>query len=187
MKLDGMKLVIANSKVKHQLTDSGYNDRRRTCEEALEDLKKAADISSLGELTPERYEELKGFIRDDDHRRKAKHAVYENDRTIRAIGALKAGDITGFGKLMNESHVSLRDDYDVSCPEVDVLAETAWTIPGVMGARITGGGFGGCTVAIVRDEAIDSYIEILGRTYREKTGLEAEFYIVTPGDGPAEL
>ncbi|MCR5177982.1 MAG: galactokinase [Lachnospiraceae bacterium] len=187
VKLDGMKLVIANSRVKHQLTDSGYNDRRRTCEEALEDLKKVTGISALGELTPEKYEELKGAIRDDDHRRKAKHAVYENDRTIRAIKALKAGDIEGFGKLMNESHVSLRDDYDVSCPEVDVLAETAWTIPGVMGARITGGGFGGCTVAIVRDESIERYIEVLGRTYKEKTGLEAEFYTVTPGDGPAEL
>ncbi|MCR5675346.1 MAG: galactokinase [Lachnospiraceae bacterium] len=185
--LDGMKLVITNSRVKHQLTDSGYNDRRRTCEAALADLQRVADIRALGELTPEEFEEKKSAIADDDRRRKAKHAVYENARTVRAVEALQAGDIDTFGRLMNESHVSLRDDYDVSCPEVDILAEEAWKIPGVLGARITGGGFGGCTVAIVKDEAVPEYREKIGSVYREKTGLDAEFYVVEIGDGPKEL
>lgn len=185
--LDGMKIVITNSKVKHQLTDSGYNDRRRSCEEALAELQKVVDIRALGDLTPERFEEVKGAIADDDRRRKAKHAVYENARTVRAVEALKEGDIPAFGRLMNESHVSLRDDYDVSCPEVDILAEEAWKIPGVLGARITGGGFGGCTVAIVRNEAVAEYQQTLSRVYRERTGIEAEFYVVDIGDGPREI
>ena len=185
--LDGMKIVITNSKVKHQLTDSGYNDRRRSCEEALAELQKVVDIRALGDLTPERFEEVKSAIADDDRRRKAKHAVYENARTVRAVEALKEGDIPAFGRLMNESHVSLRDDYDVSCPEVDILAEEAWKIPGVLGARITGGGFGGCTVAIVRNEAVAEYQQTLSRVYRERTGIEAEFYVVDIGDGPREI
>ncbi len=185
--LDGMKIVITNSKVKHQLTDSGYNDRRRSCEEALAELQKVVDIRALGDLTPERFEEVKSAIADDDRRRKAKHAVYENARTVRAVEALKEGDIPAFGRLMNESHVSLRDDYDVSCPEVDILAEEAWKIPGVLGARITGGGFGGCTVAIVRNEAVAEYQQTLSRIYRERTGIEAEFYVVDIGDGPREI
>jgi galactokinase len=185
--LDGMKIVITNSKVKHQLTDSGYNDRRRSCEEALAELQKVVDIRALGDLTPERFEEVKSAIADEDRRRKAKHAVYENARTVRAVEALKEGDIPAFGRLMNESHVSLRDDYDVSCPEVDILAEEAWKIPGVLGARITGGGFGGCTVAIVRNEAVAEYQQTLSRIYRERTGIEAEFYVVDIGDGPREI
>ncbi|MBR5116791.1 MAG: galactokinase [Lachnospiraceae bacterium] len=185
--LNGRKIVITNSKVKHQLTDSGYNDRRRSCEEALAELKKVVDIRSLGNLTPEQFEQYKGAIADEDRRRKAKHAVYENARTIRAVEALQKGDIAAFGKLMNESHVSLRDDYDVSCPEIDILTEEAWKIPGVLGARITGGGFGGCTVAIVDDDSVEEYRRRLGEVYRERTGLEAEFYVVDIGDGPREI
>ncbi len=185
--LDGMKIVITNSMVKHELTGSGYNDRRRSCEEALARLKRVCDITALGDLTPDEFEAHRDAIGDEDLTRKAKHAVYENARTIRAVEALKSGDITAFGRLMNESHVSLRDDYDVSCPEVDILAEEAWKLPGVIGARITGGGFGGCTVAIVRDEAVEEYRSKLGEVYRRKTGLEAEFYIVEVGDGPREL
>ena len=185
--LNGRKIVITNSKVKHQLTDSGYNDRRRSCEEALAELKKVVDIRSLGDLTPEQFEQYKGAIADEDRRRKARHAVYENARTIRAVEALQKGDIDAFGKLMNESHVSLRDDYDVSCPEIDILTEEAWKIPGVLGARITGGGFGGCTVAIVDDDAVEEYRRKLGAVYRERTGLEAEFYVVDIGDGPREI
>ena len=185
--LHGRKIVITNSKVKHQLTDSGYNDRRRSCEEALAELQKVVDIRSLGDLTPEQFEQYKGAIADEDRRRKAKHAVYENARTIRAVEALQKGDIAAFGKLMNESHVSLRDDYDVSCPEIDILTEEAWKIPGVLGARITGGGFGGCTVAIVDDDSVEEYRRRLGEVYRERTGLEAEFYVVDIGDGPREI
>ena len=185
--LEHKKLVITNSCVKHQLTDSGYNDRRRSCEQAVEALNKVTSLRALGELTPERFEEIRDAIPDEDTRRKAKHAVYENARTIRAVEALKQGDIEAFGRLMNESHVSLRDDYDVSCPEVDILAEEAWNLPGVLGARITGGGFGGCTVAIVEEEHVAGYCERLGTIYKEKTGLEAAFYIVEIGDGPREI
>ncbi len=187
VRLGNRKLVITNSKVKHQLTDSGYNDRRASCEKALSILKKTTDIRALGDLTPEAFEACKETLGDEDLIRKAKHAVYENARTVRAVEALERGEIESFGRLMNESHISLRDDYDVSCPEVDILAEEAWKIPGVLGARITGGGFGGCTVAIVDESAVDTYIERLGSVYREKTGLEAEFYVVEIGDGPREI
>lgn len=116
--------------------------------------------------------------------RRAKHAVYENQRTIRAVEALKKNDMKLFGELMNASHVSLRDDYEVSCEEIDILVDEAWKIPGVIGSRITGGGFGGCTVSIVKDEAIDTFQERLEKAYEEKTGKTAEFYIVEIGDGP---
>ena len=118
---------------------------------------------------------------------RAKHAVYENQRTIDAVTALKAGDIESFGKLMNQSHISLRDDYDVSCEEIDILVDLAWKIPGVLGSRITGGRFGGCTVSIVKDESIDTFIETIGKTYLEKVGHEAEFYTVDIGDGASRL
>ena len=115
------------------------------------------------------------------------NAVYENQRTIDAVTALKAGDIESFGKLMNQSHISLRDDYGVSCEEIDILVDLAWKIPGVLGSRITGGGFGGCTVSIVKDESIDTFIETIGKTYLEKVGHEAEFYTVDIGDGASRL
>ena len=144
-------------------------------------------ISSLGELTPEEFEERKGSIRDDVCRLRAKHAVYENQRTIDAVEALKKGDIETFGKLMNASHVSLRDDYEVSCPEIDVLVDEAWHLDGVIGSRITGGGFGGCTVSIVKDEAIASFEEKLAEAYSEKCGKKCDFYVVEIGDGPVKL
>ena len=129
----------------------------------------------------------KELIENEIDRKRAKHAVYENQRTIDAVTALKAGDIESFGKLMNQSHISLRDDYDVSCEEIDILVDLAWKIPGVLGSRITGGGFGGCTVSIVKDESIDTFIETIGKTYLEKVGHEAEFYTVDIGDGASRL
>ena len=120
-------------------------------------------------------------------RKRGKHAVYENQRTIKAVKALKENDIETFGKLMNASHVSLRDDYETSCPEVDVLVDEAWKIPGVIGSRITGGGFGGCTVSIVKDEAIDQFKANLTKAYEEKVGKTPEFYVVSIGDGPSRL
>ena len=127
------------------------------------------------------------LITDEVCRRRAKHAVYENQRTIRAVAALKAGDIVTFGKLMNESHVSLRDDYETSCREADILAEEAWKIPGVLGSRITGGGFGGCTVSIVKDEATDEFKEKIGAVYLKKVGYPASFYMLQIGSGPREF
>ncbi len=181
--LDGAKIVITNSKVKHSLVDSAYNDRRNECAAALKALQSELDIQALGDLTPEEFEAHKSLIKDEIQLQRAKHAVYENQRTIDAVTALKAGDIESFGKLMNQSHISLRDDYEVSCEEIDILVDLAWKIPGVLGSRITGGGFGGCTVSIVKNESIDTFIETIGKTYLEKVGHEAEFYTVDIGDG----
>jgi len=185
--LDGAKIVITNSKVKHSLVDSAYNDRRNECAAALKALQSELDIQALGDLTPEEFEAHKSLIKDEIQLQRAKHAVYENQRTIDAVTALKAGDIEGFGKLMNQSHISLRDDYDVSCEEIDILVDLAWKIPGVLGSRITGGGFGGCTVSIVKNESVDTFIETIGKTYLEKVGHEAEFYTVDIGDGASRL
>lgn len=185
--LDGAKIVITNSKVKHSLVDSAYNDRRNECAAALKALQSELDIQALGDLTPEEFEAHKSLIKDEIQLQRAKHAVYENQRTIDSVTALKAGDIESFGKLMNQSHISLRDDYDVSCEEIDILVDLAWKIPGVLGSRITGGGFGGCTVSIVKNESVDTFIETIGKTYLEKVGHEAEFYTVDIGDGASRL
>ena len=183
IKLPDAKIVITNSKVKHSLVDSAYNDRRNECAQALLDLQKVVDIQSLGDLDNNSFERYKDAIKDDTNRLRAQHAVYENQRTIEAVAALKNNDIETFGKLMNESHVSLRDDYAVSCEEIDILVEEAWKIPGVIGSRITGGGFGGCTVSIVKNDAVDLFQETLAKVYKEKTNIDAEFYVVEIGDG----
>ncbi len=181
--LEDAKIVITNSKVKHSLVDSAYNDRRNECETALKELKTAVKIESLGELTEEEYEAHKDVIKDAVRQKRAKHAVYENQRTIRAVEALKNQDVELFGKLMNASHESLRYDYEVSCKEIDILVDLAQAMPGVLGSRITGGGFGGCTVSIVKNDAVDTFISEIGKTYQEKVGHEAEFYVVDIGDG----
>jgi galactokinase len=183
--LDGAKIVVTNSLVKHSLVDSAYNDRRNESAQALKDLQEVCGIKSLGELSEEEFETYKSAIKDEVNRARAKHAVYENQRTIKAVQALKNQDLETFGKLMNASHVSLRDDYETSCEEVDVLVEEAWKIPGVIGSRITGGGFGGCTVSIVKDDAIDTFKEKLTAAYEEKVGKTPEFYVVSVGDGPS--
>lgn len=185
--LENTSIVVTNSKVKHSLVGSDYNTRRKECETALADLQKVIDIKTLGDLTEEQYEEHKGAIKDATCAIRAKHAVYENVRTVKALEALKAGRIEEFGKLMNASHVSLRDDYDVSCPEIDILVDIAWKVDGVIGSRITGGGFGGCTVSLVKNDSIDTFKESVGSAYKEKTGIDAEFYVVSAGNGPIEL
>ena len=187
VKLEDAKIVITNSKVKHSLVSSAYNDRRNECETALKELQKVMDVPSLGALTEDEFEAKKDAIQSEVRQRRAKHAVYENQRTIKAVEALKNNDIERFGALMNASHVSLRDDYEVSCEEIDVLVELAWKIEGVVGSRITGGGFGGCTVSIVKNDAVDTFIEQVGNGYREKTGHQAEFYVVEIGDGARVL
>ncbi len=184
IKLDGAKIVIANTNKKHKLTDSQYNARRSMCEEALAILQKTVDIKGLGDLSIEEFEAHKDVLTDPDMQRKAKHAVYENQRTIEAVKALKAGDIEHFGELMRQSHESLRDDYDVTGIELDTLAEEAWKIPGVIGSRMTGGGFGGCTVSIVKDEAVENFKKTVGENYLKKIGYEATFYTVEIGGGP---
>ena len=185
--LKDAKIVITNSKVKHSLVDSAYNDRRQECTDALHALQSVLDIESLGELDMETFEKNKSVINDPVRIRRAKHAVAENQRTIDAVAALKASNITKFGELMNQSHISLRDDYEVSCEEIDILVDLAWKIPGVIGSRITGGGFGGCTVSIVKNDAVDTFIETIGKAYKEKVGHEAEFYTVDIGDGARRM
>ena len=181
--LPDARIVITNSKVKHSLVGSAYNDRRNESEEALEDLQKVLPVKTLGDLTEEAFEAHKEAIKNPVCRKRAKHAVYENQRTIRAYKALKANDLEAFGKYMNASHISLRDDYEVSCEEIDILVNLAWQIPGVIGSRITGGGFGGCTVSIVKNDAVESFIEKVGEGYRARTGHAAEFYVVDVGEG----
>lgn len=185
--LGDAKLVIVNTNKPHELTNSAYNDRRRECEEALEMLKTKADIKALCELTPERFEAIKDVIRDPVVLKRAKHAVYEEARTVEAVQELNAGRIEAFGQLMGQSHISLRDDFEVSCRELDVLVDEAWKVDGTIGARMTGGGFGGCTVNIVRDGAIDTFMESVGKHYTEQTGLTASFYVVSIGDGAHEV
>ncbi len=185
--LDGAKIIVTNSNVKHSLVNSAYNERRSECERALEELKTVVDIKGLGDLSEEQFEADKDAIKDDIRKKRAKHAVYENQRTIRAVEALKNNNLKEFGELMNASHVSLRDDYEVSCGEIDVLVEEAWKVDGVIGSRITGGGFGGCTVSIVKDEAVDTFKEKVGAAYKERVGKNADFYVVEIGDGPSKL
>lgn len=185
--LEDAKIVITNSKVKHSLVDSAYNQRRQECTDALSELQSVVEIKTLGDLDEETFEKHKDAIKDPIRQKRARHAVKENQRTIQAVAALRAGDITRFGQLMNQSHISLRDDYEVSCEEIDILVDLAWALPGVIGSRITGGGFGGCTVSIVKNEAVDTFTESIGQAYKEKVGHEAEFYIVDIGDGAKRL
>ena len=185
--LDGMKIVISCTNKKRGLADSKYNERRQECETALSELQKEVEIKALGELDEETFEKYKDAIQSPVRLMRARHAVYENRRTVRAVELLKTGDVLGFGKLMNASHVSLRDDYEVTGIELDTLVEEAWKIDGVIGSRMTGAGFGGCTVSIVKDEAVDRFIEEVGKNYEKKIGYKASFYVVEIGDGTRDL
>lgn len=187
IKLENAKIVIACSNKKRGLGDSKYNERRSECETALAELQLMVKIKSLGDLDEDTFEKFKKIIKSDVRMKRAKHAVYENQRTMRAVEALKNNDVELFGKLMNESHVSLRDDYEVTGIELDTLVEEAWKVEGVIGSRMTGAGFGGCTVSIVKDEAIDKFIEQVGSAYKAKIGYAADFYVVEIGDGPCVL
>ena len=183
IKLADEKIVIACSNKKRGLGDSKYNERRAECEEALAELQTKLDIKELGELSEEEFEANKDLIKSEVRQRRAKHAVYENQRTLKAVDALKAGNLEEFGKLMNASHVSLRDDYEVTGIELDTLVENAWEQEGVIGSRMTGAGFGGCTVSIVKTDCVDKFIENVGKAYLEKIGYAADFYVVEIGDG----
>lgn len=185
--LEGAKVVISCSNKKRGLGDSKYNERRSECETALAELQKVTAIQTLGDLTEEQFELYKSAIKDEVRTKRARHAVYENQRTMKAVAALKANDIAEFGRLMNASHVSLRDDYEVTGIELDTLVEEAWKVDGVIGSRMTGAGFGGCTVSIVKDEAIEAFQEQVGEAYKKKIGYAADFYVVEIGDGPKEL
>ena len=183
VKLDGIKVVISNTHSPHKLDSGAYNARVAQCHEAVDMINKVRPIKCLAELNREAFDEVKSAITDTTALRRARHVVGEVQRTRDAVEALQKGDIQTFGKLMNASHVSLRDDYEVTGPELDALAEAAWQVDGVIGSRMTGGGFGGCTVSLVHEEAIPAFIEQVGKAYTEKTGLHADFYIAQIGDG----
>ena len=187
LKLEGAKIVIACSNKKRGLGDSKYNERRQECEDALAALQTMVNIKSLGDLDEATYEKLSPVIKDGTKCRRARHAIYENQRTIHAVDALKSGNLKAFGQLMNESHKSLRDDYEVTGKELDTLVDAAWKVPGVIGSRMTGAGFGGCTVSIVKQENIDEFIKTVGETYEKEIGYSADFYVVEIGDGPCVL
>ncbi len=185
--LEGMKLVIACSNKKRGLGDSKYNERRSQCEEALRRLQTVCKVNSLGELTEDEFEANRSVIGDAVLEKRAKHAVYENQRTIQAVAALQEKDVKRFGELMNQSHVSLRDDYEVTGIELDTLVEEAWKQEGVVGSRMTGAGFGGCTVSIVKETAVEKFIAQVGAAYEQKIGYAADFYVVEIGEGPVVL
>ncbi len=187
IKLENAKIIIACSNKKRGLGDSKYNERRSESETALAELQTVVKIQTLGELSEEEFEAKKSVIADPIHTKRAKHAVYENQRTIKAVAALKANNITEFGLLMNASHVSLRDDYEVTGIELDTLVEAAWQQKGVIGSRMTGAGFGGCTVSIVENNEVDTFIQQVGKTYEEKIGYKADFYVVDIGNGPSRI
>jgi galactokinase len=186
MKLEGITIVIANTNKRRGLTDSKYNERRGQCESALKKLRYKLSISSLCDLSEEDFEEHKYLITDEVQKKRARHAVYENQRTIKAFAALNNNDIRLFGELINQSHISLRDDYEVSSEELNTLVEAAWSF-GVLGARMTGAGFGGCTVNLVEDRKVNEFIDKVGKVYREKIGYNADFYVASIGDGAKEV
>ena len=187
IELDDKIILIINSNVKHSLSSSKYNERRSESEAALLALKAKLDIETLGDLDEETFNENMELIKNPIERKRAKHAVYENRRTIKAYNALKSGDIEEFGKLMVESHLSLRDDYEVSCKEIDCIVDLGMHCDGVYGIRITGGGFGGCCVSIVDADKADAVISYIGSKYKEAVGYGADFYTVKAGSGPCEV
>ena len=181
------KIIIMNSLTQRELVDSEYNVRREQTEEALKMLQQVVSIDSLGELTESEFEQYKYAITDRVLERRAKHAVYENQRTKDAAAALKDGQLDIFGRLMNESHISLHEDYEVTIEETDYLVRSAWKQDGVVGARMTGGGFGGCCIAIVENEEVEDFIENVGQDYEDKIGYAPEFYIAETEDGAKKL
>ena len=184
IRLPDAKIVIANSNKKHSLNESKYNERRRECETALQELQQAIGIEHLCDLDEDTFEKYQVMIKDEIRRKRVRHAVYENARVKKAVEALAQNDIETFGKLMNESHHSMSEDYEVTGDVMDALAEAAWQQEGVIGSRMTGGGFGGSTVSIVRNDYIESFIQRTGKAYTAKTGLTADFYVVEIGGGP---
>ena len=185
--LGDSKIVILNTNKRRGLGDSKYNERRAECETALAELQSVVDIKSLGELSEEEFEKNRSSIKDPVRAKRAKHAVYENARTIKAVKALEDNDIALFGKLMIASHNSLRDDYEVTGIELDTIVDESLKQDGVIGARMTGAGFGGCGVAIVKGNCVDDFIENVGKAYKDKIGYAADFYVVEVGDGPRRL
>ena len=187
VKLEGVKVLISNTHSPHKLDSGAYNQRVSECKSAVEALNKVKPVKCLAELSQTDFDEIGSAIENPVAYRRARHVVGEVQRTVDAVEALKRGDLESFGKMMNASHVSLRDDYEVTGPELDAMAEEAWKIEGVIGSRMTGGGFGGCTVSLVKDEAIDTFIAQVGANYEKRTGIKPDFYVAEIGDGACKI
>ncbi|MBO7208554.1 MAG: galactokinase [Clostridia bacterium] len=188
IKMDGYKIVVTNTNKKRSLADSKYNERRSQCEAGLEILKTAMpDKTCLGDITVKEFEQHKDLIKDEVIKNRVQHVIYEDDRVLKSVDALKNNDILAFGQYMIQSHNSLRDLYEVTGVELDTLVEEALKVDGVIGSRMTGAGFGGCTVSIIREDAIDNYINSCKPAYTEKIGYEPSFYITEIGNGGHEI
>ncbi|WP_391209608.1 galactokinase [Psychrobacillus sp. L4] len=187
IQLEKYVILIINTNKQRTLMNSQYNTRRAQCEQALTDLQAFLPIQSLGELTIEQFEQHKHFIKDEINLKRAKHAVYENERTLKALHQLQQGKLDAFGRLMNESHLSLQQDYEVTGLELDTIVQAAWEQTGVIGARMTGAGFGGCAIAIVEKDMVESFMENVNKTYTKAVGYEASFYKATIADGAREI
>ncbi len=182
--LEDASIVITNTNKPHSLASSAYNVRRAQCEHALNELKEVKpDLKALGELSNDEFNKLAGHIEEVLERHRARHAVYENNRTLDAVKALENNDVKEFGRLMNESHFSLRDDYEVTGKELDTLAEIAWQQDGVIGSRMTGAGFGGSTVSLVKNDAIEAFKKNVGEAYTKKIGYAPSFVVASISDG----
>ncbi len=187
LKLKGMKIIIANTNKRRGLADSKYNERRAQCESAVEAIRTQKNIKHLSDLNLDEFNSMSHLIHDEDQKKRARHVISENNRTLTAIDALNSGDIEAFGQLMNQSHDSLRDDYEVTGKELDTLVEEARKIEGTVGSRMTGAGFGGCTVSIVKEDAVETFIREVGKGYAERTNLTADFYVAEIGDGSKQI
>jgi len=187
VKLDGVKIVISNTNSPHKLDSGKYNERVAECHAAVKAIQPFQQINALGEISWDDFLKVEDKIENETVRGRARHVVSEIKRTEDAVKALRAGDLIQFGKLMNDSHDSLRDDYEVTGFELDTMVEEGRKIEGVIGTRMTGGGFGGCTVSLVKTEAIDTFIEQVGKNYVQKTGLKPLFYVAEIGDGGKKL
>lgn len=187
LSLPGSRLVITNSNKPHALASSGYNERFRECGAALSALKRRLQITALCQIDEAALNENADLIDDDLLLRRARFVVGENQRALRAAERLEKGDLSGFGALMNESHVSMRDDFEISCRELDVLVELAWSIDGVHGSRMTGGGFGGCSISLVKQDAVEEFKAKVGEGYMASIGYPPTFYLPETSDGVSEI
>ena len=187
VKLEGVKIVISNTNSPHKLDSGKYNERVAECQAAVKAIQPFQQINALGEISWEDFLKVEGKIENDTVRRRARHVVSEIQRTEDAVKELKAGNLVRFGELMNGSHDSLRDDYEVTGFELDTMVEEGRKIEGVIGTRMTGGGFGGCTVSLVKDDAVEAFIQQVGANYEEKTGLKPVFYVAEIGDGGKKI
>lgn len=187
LKLEGYKILITNTNKRRGLLDSKYNERRSECEKALSYLQKALPVKNLSEITIEQFEEYQDLIPYEVLRKRAKHVITENKRVLDAVKALNDKDLIKFGELMIESHNSLRDDYEVTGKELDTLVEEALKLKGVIGSRMTGAGFGGCTVSIVKEDVVEEFIKVVTHNYTQKIGYRPTVYITGIGEGAGEI